>query len=117
MSNFFSSVISSSVSYSFSSTSNNGQRSGQAYRHESHSTPEGTSTRTTSQKLGGPMVQETRHYDSNGRELLGSGQPHNRPAIQQQSSGAVVEELDDSEDDPAHRRMIEGGDSKRQSGA
>lgn len=114
----FQSFVSSSVSFSFSTSSSNGQRTGQAYRQEYYSTPQGITTRTTSQKLGGPAVEETRHYDAYGRELLGSGQPRHRPAIQQQPSGAIIEELDDSEADPVtHTRMIESGQAKRKGGA
>ncbi|KAL1624812.1 hypothetical protein SLS56_007612 [Neofusicoccum ribis] len=104
-----------STSFSYSMSSSNGQSSGQAYRRESHSTPQGTSTRTSTQKLGEPMVQETRHYDSQGRELLGSGQPH-RPPIQQ-SGGGRVEEIDESEADQAYREKMEGEYAKREGGA
>lgn len=112
MSSFTSSF---SASYSYSSN-NNGQRSGQAYRKEAHSTPQGTSTRTTTQNLGEPTVQETRHYDANGRELLGSGQAANRPAIQQ-SGGGRVEEIEESDADRAYREKMEDEYAKREGGA
>lgn len=73
----FSNTITSSCTWS----SQDGSRiHGQTYRKETQSTPEGTTVRTTTQKLGEPAVEETRHYDLYGREvlLLGDGDGNRR---------------------------------------
>lgn len=114
MSNF-TSYSSSSFSYSSSSSSSNGQTSGKAYHKETHSNPQGTTTRTTSQNMGEPMIQETRHFDASGRELLGSGQAATRPAIEQPRGR--VEEIDESDADRAYRQKMEDEYAKREGGA
>lgn len=111
----FQSYVSTSVSYTTSSS--NGQRNGQAYRKESHSTPEGRTTRTSTQNLGQPMVQETRHYDGQGRELLGSGQPMNQRTIQQSGGGRIEEIADESEADRSYKEKMEDEYAKRDGGA
>ncbi|KAH8661967.1 hypothetical protein BX600DRAFT_465203 [Xylariales sp. PMI_506] len=60
-----------SSSSSYSSTDRNGRTTGQAYREVSHTTPEGTTVRTTSQNLGERPVSETHHYDAQGRVQIG----------------------------------------------
>ena len=67
MSNF------SSASYSFSSTSRNvnGRVSGTRRTEQVTSDGSGTTMRTSSQNLGEAPVQEVRHFDSRGREVLG----------------------------------------------
>lgn len=73
----FSNTITSSCTWS----SQDGSRiHGQTYRKETQSTPEGTTVRTTTQKLGESAVEETRHYDLYGREvlLLGDGDGNRR---------------------------------------
>jgi hypothetical protein len=63
---------SSHTSYSTSSSSN-GQRSGKTYQQTIHSDPSSTHVQTTSQKLGGPAIQDVRQYDSEGRPVLEGG--------------------------------------------
>lgn len=60
----------SSVSYSSSSSHNGQQVSGSRQSQVSSSNDAGTTVKTTSQKLGEPVVQEERSYDSQGRERL-----------------------------------------------
>ncbi|KAF8856135.1 hypothetical protein BDZ45DRAFT_675691 [Acephala macrosclerotiorum] len=67
------SYSSSSYSYSSSISTQNGQRSGQAYYQTTKSNPQGTTVNTRSQNLGQPMVTETRKYDSEGRQILEDG--------------------------------------------
>lgn len=38
-----------------------------------HSDPSGTHVQTTSQNIGEPAIQETRRYDSEGRQILEDG--------------------------------------------
>lgn len=65
---------SSSYSYSSSSSNDNGQVSGHRHVQQSVTDSSGnTTTQSASQKLGEPVIQETRQYDSQGQELLGSG--------------------------------------------
>jgi len=47
--------------------------SGQRYVQTTSSDPSGTRIQTASQNLGEPVVQETRHYDSDGRQILQDG--------------------------------------------
>lgn len=107
MSNF--SYSSSSTSYS-SSTTANGQTQGTAYREESHSTPSGTSVRTMQQNAGEPAVQETRHYDPHGRELL-------NPANGNNSQARIEDVTEESETDKLYRERMEDEYAKREGGA
>jgi hypothetical protein len=66
------SYTSSSASYS-SSTPFNGRETGHAYQESTHSDPSGTRVQTTSQKLGELPIQETRYFDSEGRQVLEGG--------------------------------------------
>lgn len=109
MSNF-SYSSSSSTSYS-SSTTANGQTQGTAYHEESHSTPSGTSVRTVQQNAGEPAVQETRHYDPHGRELLN---PANGNGGEQRRIEDVTEE---SDTDKLYRERMEDEYAKREGGA
>ncbi|KAK5123539.1 hypothetical protein LTR85_002577 [Meristemomyces frigidus] len=61
---------SSSYSYSSSGSDVNGQTTGQRTMHQSHTGPSGTTITQASQNIGEPLVQETRRYDEQGRELL-----------------------------------------------
>lgn len=71
-----SSNFSSSVSYSVSSTSGNGETTtmGQQTSHQKVTDENGnTFVRSVNQNLGEPPVESTRQYDSEGRQLTGSG--------------------------------------------
>ncbi|KAE9377981.1 hypothetical protein N431DRAFT_435144 [Stipitochalara longipes BDJ] len=63
----------SSTSFSSSSSSNGRTSSGQRYIQTTSSNPSGTRVQTASQNLGEPVIQETRHYDSDGRQILQDG--------------------------------------------
>ena len=68
----------SSVSYSSSSNVNGEQVSGARHTHTSHSDGSGTTVTSTSQNLGQPAVHEERHYDPQGRELIGGSNDTSR---------------------------------------
>ncbi|KAI6709343.1 hypothetical protein JHW43_008115 [Diplocarpon mali] len=82
----------SSFSYS-STTSSNGQRTGQAYQHTSHSTSAGTTTYTRSQTLGEPVIHETRRFDEYGRQIDENGR-----ALGSRNTGVVRKVEDVTED-------------------
>lgn len=65
-----STFTSSTYSYSSSGTSNGQQVTGERHAHQAYTDPSGTTVKTASQNLGEPMMQETRQYDSEGRQLL-----------------------------------------------
>lgn len=108
---------SSSFSYSSSSssTTNNGETTG--YRSVQQSTTDpinGTTTHSTTQDLGQPAVQETRHYDPQGRELLeGSGSTGGAGAIRK------LEDVTDTqaEKDAQYEERMEDEYAKREGGA
>lgn len=60
---------SSSISFS-SSITINGKTSAQRYARQSQSTPDGTTVKTASHRLGQPVYFETRQYDSSGRPIV-----------------------------------------------
>lgn len=62
-----------SFSSSSTTTDNGVQKSGSAYQEISRADPSGTRVQTTTQEMGGPVVQETRFYDAEGREVVGGG--------------------------------------------
>lgn len=114
MSNFSSSSY-TTISSSSNSTSG-GQSTGQSYISHSTSGPDGTTTRTTSQKMGEPAIEETRHYDNSGRELL------NAPAAsglnQNRIQDVEVEDVTDETDaDRKYRDAMEDEYAKREGGA
>lgn len=118
MSSSNSSFTSSSyVSFSSSSSSSstfNGQRTGQSYTTQTSSDPRGTTVRTTSQALGGPAVEETKHYDHTGRQLLAApltGAPRGR------IEDIEVEDVTESEPDQRYREAMEDEYAKREGGA
>lgn len=99
---------SSSASFS-SSTGHNGQQTGQTFHQTSRTTPEGTTTRTTTQNLGERPVTHTQQFDARGRELTGSGGADRR-----------IEDVSDqqeSEADRLYRERIEDEYAKREGGA
>ena len=58
-----------SASFSLSSSSG-GQSTGTHRTHQSVTNPSGTTIKTSSRNNGEPVYEETRKYDSQGRELL-----------------------------------------------
>ena len=101
----------SSVSYSSSSSRDGQQVSGSRHSQVSSSNDTGTTVKTTSQKLGEPVVQEERRYDQQGRELLGGtdGAGQNRR----------IEDVSDEqkERDREYEERIEEEYAKREGGA
>lgn len=61
---------SSSFSFSSSSSSSDGQTTGQRHVQQTYTDPSGTTVKQASQNMGEPIVEETRRYDPQGRELL-----------------------------------------------
>ncbi|CAC9892851.1 unnamed protein product [Aureobasidium pullulans] len=116
MSSHSSSFTSSSYSFSSSSTNNNGQTTGTTRMTQSHTNPDGTTVRTTSQDVGGPSIEETRHYDSQGREQLGlpSGSSNNQRRLQDIE---VEDVTDESDADKKYREAMEDEYAKREGGA
>ena len=108
-----STFTSSSVSYSSSSTTSDGQTTGHRSMQQTTTDPtNGTTVQSSTQNLGEPEVRETRHYDSQGRELLeGPG-----------ATGASrrIEDVSDSsqaERDAAYEERMEEEYAKREGGA
>ena len=116
MSSHSSSFTSSSYSFSSSSTNNNGQTTGTTRTTQSHTNPEGTSVRTTSQNIGGPTIEETRHYDSQGREQLGLPSASTRDQHRLQEI-EVEDVTDESDADKKYREAIDDEYAKREGGA
>jgi len=54
------------------------------------SSPSGTKVQTASQNLGEPVVQETRNYDSDGRQILEDGR-----TLGQGNSGSEDRRIED----------------------
>lgn len=99
---------SSSVSYSTSTV--NGQTTGQAYKQETTSNSQGTSVRNTSQRLGEPAIADTRHYDTSGREITGG-------STSSGSANRIQDVTDETEADRRYREAIEDEYAKREGGA
>ncbi|KAM0723717.1 hypothetical protein Q7P37_000707 [Cladosporium fusiforme] len=109
----------SSFSYSTSSSSNttsNGQTTG--YRTMEHSSTDpinGTTVRSATQNIGEPAVEQTRHYDSQGRELLeGAGSAGGADA-----SRRIEDVSDDAQAarDAQYEERMEDEYAKREGGA
>jgi hypothetical protein len=68
----------------------------------------GTTVQTSSQKVGEPAVQETRHYDPQGRELL-----------QGSTGDRRIEDVSETqaERDAAYEDLMEEEYAKREGGA
>jgi hypothetical protein len=84
---------SNSYSYSYSSSSsssNNGQVTGHRATQQTHTDSSGGTTVTrTTQRLGEPVVQETRSYDSAGQErIIGGNEADNSRRIEDVSDQA-----------------------------
>lgn len=107
-------------SYSFSSnvtssTNNGEQTTGHRTMHQTTSDPtNGTTVHTSTQNLGEPSVQETRHYDPQGRELLEGGGGSG-------AAGRRIEDVSDSskqaQRDAEYEERMEEEYAKREGGA
>jgi len=69
MSQSKSSFSSTSISYSSSSSTIDGQKTGHRTTQESHSDDSGHTISRTTQDIGEPEVRETHRYDAGGRKL------------------------------------------------
>lgn len=112
-SNTFTSSSSFSFSSTSSSTNSNGQTTGHRSVHQSSTDPvNGTTVHTSTQEHGKPAVQETRHYDPQGRELLeGAGGAN---------AGRRIEDVSDpsqAERDAQYEERMEEEYAKREGGA
>jgi len=110
-----SSFTSTSYSSFSSSSSSNGQTGGSHHSHQSHTDPSGTTTRTTSQNAGGPVVEETRSYDPHGRELLSGAQGSDGQSRIQDAGDVEVEDVTDA--DKQYLERMEDEYAKREGGA
>lgn len=99
--------FSSSTSFSYSSSSN-GQSTGHARTETIESGPEGTKVTREMQNLGEPATSQTRHYDSQGRELIEGpdGKTSNR-----------ITDAEQAENDRKYEERIEDEYAKREGGA
>lgn len=97
----------------------NGQRTGISCSQQTLSDPSGTTVRSSTQNLGEPAVEETRHYDSQGRELLenraSTGGQQGR--ISDLDVEDVTDSAQDSEVDRQYSERIEDEYAKREGGA
>jgi len=103
---------SSSFSFSATASSSGGQSAGKAFKQESFSDQQGTSVRTTSQNLGQPAVEKTKHYDSSGRELVGSGS-----SADSGGNRRIEDVTDETDADRRYREAMEDEYAKREGGA
>ncbi|KAI6802313.1 hypothetical protein KC332_g15253 [Hortaea werneckii] len=110
---------STSYSYSSSSSSSGGQTTGHRVAEQTYTDPSGTTVNQAAQNLGQPMVQETKHYDAQGNQMLegaGAGRIGG-------SAGAMPERrIEDVSDDQAARdrayeERMEDEYAKREGGA
>jgi len=111
MSQQSSTFSSSSYSFSSSSSSSNGQSTGHRSVQQSHSNPSGTTVQSASQNLGEPVVQQTRRYDAQGRELLEGA---NDTGAQRRIEDVTDEQ---AENDAQYEESMEDEYAKREGGA
>ncbi|KAH9810756.1 hypothetical protein Tdes44962_MAKER05987 [Teratosphaeria destructans] len=119
MSNNNSATFTSFSSFSSSSSSSNvnGQPSGQRHMQSSYSDNSGTTVNQASQRLGQPIVQETRRYDAQGNPLLeGAGGGPGIGVGSQRRIEDVTDERQAARDREYEERM-EGEYAKREGGA
>ena len=108
-----STFTSSSYTYSSSSSGINGQTSGEQTYQQSHSGPSGTTVTQAAQNMGEPVIQETRRYDTQGREMLeGAGGATD-------SAQSRIEDVGDeqAEKDRLYEERMEDEYAKREGGA
>lgn len=105
----------SSTSYSSysSSSSSNGQTTGSHRTQHTVTDPSGTKVKTTSGELGGPVYEENRSYDPQGRELLEN--PSSAGLGQQRIQDVEVEDVTDA--DEQYKERMEDEYAKREGGA
>ena len=107
-----------SSKYSSSISSHNGQRTGQAYQQTTSSNPSGTTVRLQAQNLGGRAIQETRRFDSEGRQILEDGRTLGQGAGSGLSHGRIEDVSNDQrEKDRLYEERMEDEYAKREGGA
>lgn len=105
-------------SYSSSSSSSGGQTRSTTHTTQSHTNPSGTTVRTSSSNNGAPSIEETKHYDASGRQLLEAPGGGNGLSHQRQIGEIEVEDVTDEVDaDEAYREKMEDEYAKREGGA
>lgn len=112
-SNNFTSTSSFSSSFTSSSSStSNGQTTGHRSVQQTTSDPvNGTTVRTSTQEHGQPAVEQTKHYDPQGRELLeGPGSTGGSRRIEDVSGSQA-------ERDAEYEERMEEEYAKREGGA
>lgn len=105
----------SSTSYSSSSSSNGQQVSGHRAMQTSSTDPSGqTTVKQAAQNLGEPIVQETRTYDQEGRQLISGGDDGSGVGM-----GRRIEDVSDEQKarDREYDERIEEEYAKREGGA
>lgn len=110
----------SSQSYSSSSTTRNGQTSGQRYASVTHSNPSGTTVRKGYQNIGEAPVEETRYYDAEGRLVQSLQGNEERAGIDGRvNGGARIEDVTDEQGqrDREYQEKMEDEYAKREGGA
>jgi hypothetical protein len=114
----------SSSSMSYSTTTTNGQTTGQAYQRTSETTPEGTTVRTTHQNLGEQPVTETQRWDASGRAIEAAGGGHGSERVRElpssgsnEGAGQAEDKEQESEADKLYRERMEDEYAKREGGA
>lgn len=85
--------------------------SGSRHMQTSQSNPSGTTVTNTSQNLGEPAVHEERHYDEQGRQLIGGSDADN--------ARGRIEDVDEEQQrrDREYEERIEEEYAKREGGA
>ena len=114
------STFTSSYSFTSSSSSNTtstnaaGEQTTTGHRTSQQTTSDptnGTTVHTSTQNMGEPAVQETKHYDPQGRELLEGGSS---------SGGRRIEDVSDAkqaERDAEYEERMDEEYAKREGGA
>lgn len=119
-SNTFTSSSFTSFSSSSSSTSADGQTTGHRSMQQSSTDPtNGTTVRSATQNLGEPVVEETRHYDQSGRQLLESqGSGADATGINRRIEDRIEDVTDaQAERDAQYEARMEDEYAKREGGA
>lgn len=116
MSSNYSSYSSSSTSYASTTANGSTLTSGTRSVQTSHTDASGTTVvNTATQNLGEPAVQESRRFDSQGRELVGESADGGS-----RIEGPRVEEVTDAEQNENDKRYLERMEdeyAKREGGA
>ncbi|KUJ08340.1 uncharacterized protein LY89DRAFT_691192 [Mollisia scopiformis] len=109
---------SSSTSFSWSASSNSGQ-TGHAYQQTRSSNPSGTTIHTRAQRLGEPIIQETRRFDAEGRQILEDGRTLGQRGNGWGNVDRRIEDVSDDqkERDRAYEERMEDEYAKREGGA